>query len=166
MLVVLVVVGIYFYNWLQENSSSSSLASINCKIDSDCVVFGKTGDCNCGCFSKNSLPTPIPGECFCEAPIDCLCQDGKCVGVYEQEVSDYEAGSTLCNGMSLEDAKSIARKSECGWNFKDSYTCNETTKTWWIDLNIDKPSCSPACVIDTVTKKAEINWRCRGLISQ
>jgi len=159
---VLLVVGIYFYNWMQ----TSSTTSLSCKTDVDCVVFGKTGTCNCGCYNQNNLPTPIPGECFCEAPTTCLCQNSQCIGVYEQEISDYESESTFCNGMSLDEAKSIARKGECGWNFKDTYSCNETTKTWWIDLDIDKPTCNPACVVNTDTKESEINWRCRGLISQ
>jgi len=42
--------------------------------------------------------------------------------------------------------------------------CNNYTGTYWIDLDIDKPGCNPACVVDTVTKTAEINWRCTGLI--
>lgn len=42
---------------------------------------------------------------------------------------------------------------------------NEMTKTWWFDanLNMTKPGCNPACVVDETTKTAEINWRCTGL---
>ena len=45
-----------------------------------------------------------------------------------------------------------------------SYFCNEETGTWWIDLEIKKQGCAPACIIDVNTKKAEINWRCTGLV--
>jgi len=41
---------------------------------------------------------------------------------------------------------------------------NEQTKTWWFDANLNstKEGCNPACVVDDVTKMAEINWRCTG----
>lgn len=44
-------------------------------------------------------------------------------------------------------------------------TCNEGTKTYWIDLTLEKEGCNPACVIDVDKKSAEINWRCTGLIN-
>jgi hypothetical protein len=44
-----------------------------------------------------------------------------------------------------------------------SYFCNTNSQTWWIDLNISKQGCSPACVIFVENKTAEINWRCTGL---
>lgn len=45
-----------------------------------------------------------------------------------------------------------------------SHFCNEGTGTWWINLDITKEGCAPACVIHTDTKQAEINWRCTGLV--
>jgi len=66
--------------------------------------------------------------------------------------------------MTLADAKEIAINSECGNRLKDSYMCNEYTGTWWIDLDIKKEGCNPACVVNTETEEAEINWRCTGLI--
>ncbi len=68
--------------------------------------------------------------------------------------------------MSIEEAKDIALHSECGekGNLKNSYHCNEGTGTWWIDLDIQKEGCNPACVVNVETKQAEINWRCTGLL--
>jgi len=66
--------------------------------------------------------------------------------------------------LSLSEAKSIALLSECGDRLKDTYICNEITGTWWINLDIEKEGCNPACVINVETKTAEINWRCTGLI--
>jgi hypothetical protein len=45
-------------------------------------------------------------------------------------------------------------------------THNKGTQTWWFDANLNakKEGCNPACVVDEVTKTAEINWRCTGLI--
>lgn len=68
--------------------------------------------------------------------------------------------------MSLKEAKLIAQSSECIENgtLKGTYLCNEFTGTWWLDLDIEKVGCNPACVIDIETKEAEINWRCTGAI--
>lgn len=66
--------------------------------------------------------------------------------------------------LSLSEAKEIAILGECGNKLKDIYICNEVTGTWWINLDIEKEGCNPACVIDVETKIAEINWRCTGLL--
>ena len=69
--------------------------------------------------------------------------------------------------MNLSEAKEIALQSECveEGSLAKEYFCNESTGTWWIDLEIDKPGCAPACVINVSTGEAEINWRCTGLIT-
>ena len=43
---------------------------------------------------------------------------------------------------------------------------NSSTKTWWFDATLKTPKqgCSPACVVNEDTNKAEINWRCTGLV--
>ncbi len=70
--------------------------------------------------------------------------------------------------MALSDAKEIALTSECvrEGGLTEEYFCNEYTGTWWLDLTIEKEGCAPACVIDIITKEAEINWRCTGLIPE
>lgn len=70
--------------------------------------------------------------------------------------------------MTLSDAKNLALESECveEGSLTDEYFCNEDTGTWWLDLDIDKPGCAPACVVNVATGKAEINWRCTGLIPE
>lgn len=60
----------------------------------------------------------------------------------------------------------IAESSECtgiGTLSNSSYY-NPNSKTWWIDIQAEKPSCSPACVIFEENKSVEINWRCTGVI--
>lgn len=160
---VLSAIGLYLYNW---SRSSESQVSIGCNTDDDCIVFGKTGDCNCGCYSKNNLPNKTGGNCFCQVPTSCRCVEGQCIGVFEQQASSEEVSQSVCGGMSLEKAKEIASQSECGSNFKNAFVCNEYTNTWWIDLDIEKEGCSPACVVNTQTAVAEINWRCTGLLPQ
>jgi len=53
-----------------------------CELDKDCVVFGKDGECNCGCYNENALPQDSGGACFCAAPTSCKCVDGQCEGVF------------------------------------------------------------------------------------
>lgn len=68
--------------------------------------------------------------------------------------------------MSYQEAVDIAQGSECTQQgqLKESHFCNGNTGTWWIDLDIDKPGCNPACVISVTDRTAEINWRCTGAI--
>lgn len=49
-----------------------------CESDKDCVVFGKDGECNCGCYNENALPQDSGGACFCAAPSSCKCVDEEC----------------------------------------------------------------------------------------
>jgi len=58
----------------------------NCTAADDCVVFGKDGDCNCGCFNKDYSSWQSGGTCFCAAPTSCECTNGKCEGVFEETV--------------------------------------------------------------------------------
>ncbi len=57
----------------------------DCVYNSDCVVFGETGDCNCGCYYINNLPSSTGGDCFCKEPDSCKCTDGVCEGVFKEE---------------------------------------------------------------------------------
>ena len=66
--------------------------------------------------------------------------------------------------MTKADAEKIAKESECGDRLMNSFSCNKTTSTYWVDLNLEKEGCSPACVVDIENKTAEINWRCTGLL--
>ena len=68
--------------------------------------------------------------------------------------------------MSLSEAISIANQSDCieEGPLKKTSFCNEVTGTWWIELDIEKEGCNPACVVNVVTKESEINWRCTGVV--
>jgi len=68
--------------------------------------------------------------------------------------------------LSFSDAQQIALVSDCilEGGLKETYMCNGATGTWWIDLDIEKEMCNPACVINVATMQAEINWRCTGVI--
>jgi hypothetical protein len=66
--------------------------------------------------------------------------------------------------MSLSEARNIANNSEISdqGTIRDTYSCNESTSTWWIDMNpaIEQNACNPAFVININTKAVQINWRC------
>jgi len=68
--------------------------------------------------------------------------------------------------MGLSRAKQLAEASDCGQRgpLKEPYTCNADTGTWWLDSDIQKPGCYPACVVDVETNATETNWRCTGLV--
>jgi hypothetical protein len=69
--------------------------------------------------------------------------------------------------MTLYEAQEIAGKSSCmqDGSIQSSGVCNEQSGTWWIDFKAtsQKPGCTPACVVDVETGRAEVNWRCTGL---
>jgi hypothetical protein len=79
-----------------------------------------------------------------------------------EDCLDADTGAKL----SYREAVDIAQDSECleQGDLKETRFCNENTGTWWIELDIDKPGCNPACVIDVSDRTAEINWRCTGLV--
>ena len=54
-----------------------------CMTDSDCQVYGVSGECDCGCYNNTYQPEQKNGGlCFCAAPNSCKCENNKCEGVY------------------------------------------------------------------------------------
>ena len=73
------------YNWCEAKQKCVRYweeGCGDCEFDFDCVVYGETGDCNCGCYNKEMMPTSSGGECFCAAPTSCECVSGKCEGIF------------------------------------------------------------------------------------
>jgi hypothetical protein len=90
-------------------------------------------------------------ECGNDLKLNCVCPAG-----YVQE------GAT-CNPRCYYDTpKCLSSLSPV---CEETYFCNNNTGTLWIDMNITKEGCSPACVVNLADKSAEINWRCTGLIT-
>ncbi len=104
----------------------------------------------------------------------------RCVNCYVVHLQRNDNGNTLdisvedgrivqqheIKNMSLAEAMQIAAGSDCVKEGKllDTNTYNSYTNTWWIDLDVKKEGCSPACVVSEETRTAEINWRCTGLM--
>ena len=63
--------------------------SKSCVNDEACVVFGETGDCNCGCYNKNHLPSDTSEKCFCATPNSCECINNECTGIFE-EITNFD----------------------------------------------------------------------------
>lgn len=68
--------------WEEPCEDEDKIIEKQCVNDDDCIVFGKTGDCYCGCFNKN-YQWESGGKCFCAAPTSCKCVNGKCEGVFD-----------------------------------------------------------------------------------
>lgn len=81
-------------------------------------------------------------------------------------VEEYCEAKEISVAVTLTDAQNIARNSECGDQFKSTYMCDAIAGIWWIDLNIEKEGCNPACAINLETLEAEIDWRCAGAIPE
>lgn len=87
-IVIIIVAGLGYWIYqstLVPEEKAISEGSKDCVNDNDCVVFGETRDCNCGCYNKDNLPLGTGGECFCAAPTSCKCVNGKCEGVFEED---------------------------------------------------------------------------------
>lgn len=106
-----------------------------------------------------------------------VCPDGSAVGRQGPNCEfapcpDVEGSFCAKNGtnynMSYADAEMAALQSNCSLEggLKSTHFCNDYTGTWWIDMDVQKEGCSPACIVDVETKQAEINWRCTGLITK
>ena len=76
-----------------------------------------------------------------------------------QTVTDDDASAR----MSMQHAYGIALDSCHEGTVSDQGFYNPNSRTWWFDLAVDKPGCSPACVV-AEDGTAEVNWRCTGLI--
>ncbi|MBN2478060.1 hypothetical protein JXB01_02100 [Candidatus Micrarchaeota archaeon] len=88
-----------------------------------------------------------------------------CIGTSEEVQEEYCTKEGTSLKMSFTEAKNIAQNSACTQEgpLGTEHWCNEVTGTWWIDMNIEKEGCNPACVINVETGEAEINWMCTGL---
>lgn len=95
-----------------------------------------------------------------------LCPDGSAVGRTGPNC-EFSPCPEVNSILTEAQARVIAEKS-CikGGEALTTGIYNANTKTWWFDANLNatRENCNPACVVNEVTKTAEINWRCTGLI--
>ena len=131
--------------------------SNGCQACSSGVDYWKEGGCSVSNPEINSFDECVAADnpVMESYPRKCMA-DGK---TFTEESCSYDEYV-----LTLENAREIAINSECGDNLKGTYFCNKNTGTYWLDLDIEREGCNPACVIDLETRNAEINWRCTGLL--
>jgi len=163
------------------------LTSLCCKTTSDFPNLCLVGPCGCSPTNSHEVKICDCGEekCFdgntCVPEVysfsDCIKADYPVMESYPRQCKTldertFTEGEEHCiaptgQSMSLFEAMQIAIASECGDRLKEYLEfsmCNADTGTWWIDLDIEKEGCNPACVINIETREASINWRCMGVI--
>jgi hypothetical protein len=67
----------------QDGQGNITDSQFICTDDTDCVLFGETGECNCGCYHKDNLPEKTDLKCFCQIPTSCKCLENQCEGAFE-----------------------------------------------------------------------------------
>jgi hypothetical protein len=134
----------------------------------------------CSACSGMKVVSYTPGECSVEIPTD-TCSDQKGSNITLAEAVNIAKSSECGDNLNLDCACPSGYELEgnictpncyyetpqCGTpsiQCERTYFCNIGTGTYWINLNLEKEGCNPACVVDIVNKSAEINWRCTGLV--
>lgn len=123
--VIIAIVGYWIYQSISAPEEITEAEAKNCENDSDCVVFGEDGDCNCGCFDKD-YQWEKEGDCFCAAPRSCKCVNGKCEPVFEEnkEEACVNSGgevrtSSCCKATS--DYPNLCLIGPCGCSLENSH---------------------------------------------
>lgn len=129
-----------------------------------------------GCASTQQPPAGQEPEACKDLCGDGICQEIVCMALgcpCPESVESCPADCAVMCGkegttdlMGFEEALSIAESSACveEGGLKGTRFCNPNTGTWWFDIDVEKPGCAPACVVDVETSTAQINWRCTGAI--
>jgi hypothetical protein len=83
------VLSLYFgiQGYVIDSNLQTFTSPRQCAMDADCVPFGKTGTCGCGCYNRTYELPKIEskglnsGLCYCSGPkVGCKCSDeGTCV---------------------------------------------------------------------------------------
>lgn len=129
------------------------------------------------CSNKCRLDSQGKTGVFCTMQCEQLCECGGITGYgcpdgYECKTPGLPDALGYCrpyykaDAMSVGEALTIAGKSDCVKEgaLKGEQAYNPSSRTWWIDLDVDKPGCAPACVVSEESGTAVVNWRCTGAI--
>lgn len=79
-LVVVVILIFLFYPMPKNNSETKEVRQ--CQEDEDCLIFGETGTCNCGCYNATEISELEKNRaegCFCLPPEECECVNNECM---------------------------------------------------------------------------------------
>ncbi|GAI55743.1 unnamed protein product, partial [marine sediment metagenome] len=158
------------------DSGGTISTSLCCKATGDFPNLCLIGPCGCSPENSHEVKVCDCGEkkCFdgntCVPEVysfnDCIKAGYPVMESYPRQCKTPD-GRTFTEGeehciaptgesMSLFEAMQIAITSECGDQLKDYLEfsmCNADTGTWWVDLDIEKEGCNPACVVNIKTKE-------------
>jgi hypothetical protein len=119
-----------------------------------CAYGGQTyyeDACNSGTdilTISDAIDIAKASECGDRLLVTCSCPSG------------YVKDGLSCNpSCYYSEPRCLAPSLEC----EKTYFCNEGTGTYWIEMDVEKEGCNPACVVYPGNRTAEINWRCTGL---
>lgn len=144
----------------EPHDTRTTVTTLACTADSDCFQCG-------GCRRK------VAGQVFnCPDEVStdtkCSCISGACKAIAIAPADEYCTKKDTTIKMNYQEALNIASASTSacikGGELMTQHTCNEGGY-WWIGFKptTAQKGCNPACVVDIVTRTAEINWRCTGL---
>ena len=170
-LIILVVIGLaYYFGAFEKNDEKTELnvydfetcaATGNPVMESyprQCRYNGQTyAEESCSDENGNiislgdAFKTAVESECGNNLVFECNCNEG-----YVKE------GNYCTPKCYYEEPKCLLPSVEC----EKTYSCNEGTGAYWIEMSTKKQGCSPAWVVDVTKRTAEINWRCTGLSEQ
>lgn len=123
----------------------------------ECPQDDRDNECSDGKGNYLNLAEAITvarsSECKDNLVISCDCPEGY--------VKDGETCNPACYHSEPSAQQCLAPSMQC----ERTYFCNKITGTYWFNLNITKPGCSPACVVNVENRSVEINWRCTGLLT-
>jgi hypothetical protein len=93
-----------------------------------------------------------------------LALSAACAPVTAPQPAAAPTAAPVASGMSEAEARQIASQGDCAKTgpLGTAAVFNENTGTWWIDLDVKKEGCAPACVVTVSDKSSEVNWRCTG----
>jgi hypothetical protein len=74
---------------------------------------------------------------------------------------NYYLNSLSCGSMSYREAKKIGENG-CGYKITGPKLCIEGYQNWQMETKATKKGCFPYCVINLVTKTAQMQWQCAG----
>ncbi|MFH1450828.1 MAG: hypothetical protein ABIF92_02505 [archaeon] len=126
----------------------------------DCPTCGGEEELGCDDYTFSTCPEGCIAKCVASV----CSEDGICT----MDCDGSGSCSEFDTSLTIHTARDMARKSACADEgaFKETYVYNENSNTWWIDMDVEKEGCAPACVVNDETGEAEINWRCTGLIEE
>ena len=175
-IVLLIIVGAVYWFFLRSDQDIYTLENaILIAEQGECAEYGTmingtyNEDYGIWYLEIDTITEPLNDQYVYSCEVNAYTEESK-VNV-EKTINWYEddvMGDPM--PLTVDEAGMIALGSECAeqGELTGESMYNESTGTWWLDLEIfpeyENELCNPACVVYDSDFHAEINWRCTGLI--